>query len=142
MNASGQQITVVQPPAQTMNETILSYGGWAGAVLAIAALVTLIYNLLMRDVKRDLAEATKTIEHNRANADTKFQKIELDVSNMEHSVTDVVSRVVKLETSLQNQEKSLDRVEKSQIDILNKLDDRFNQLATSIREVRTVQPRS
>lgn len=125
--------------------TIMEY---AVALTSIAAACGYIMRAITRDVVRDVADARKEIaavhqdlkgQNSSLKHDLKNQMSRIDA--LEHVRTSDVERIVKLESAVQSFDKAIERVERGQDKLSNTITDRFDILAESIREIRTVAPR-
>ncbi|OAH42756.1 hypothetical protein AX777_05830 [Sphingobium yanoikuyae] len=81
-------------------------------------------------IEKELAEFRMNLEH-------KTSRIE----QMERSRVQDVERIVKLETNITNIEKGQARIETSIDKLISSHQSNFDQLATSIRELRDVRPK-
>ena len=113
----------MQPAAAPLTLDLGHLAAWAGAVIAIATAIALLYKLFTREFGRDIRE----VQH-------KVRGVVTRVDALEHLRLGDIERIVRVETSIAGMEKGLERVERT-------INDRFDILADSIREIRTVAPR-
>lgn len=120
-----------------MNFEMTSLVEWAAALGTISAACGIIVRAITRDVARDVVDVR------RENADLKHglknQTARIDA--IEHQSTAQVERIVKLESAVQSFDKAIERVERGQDKLADMINDRFDTLAVSIREIRTVTPK-
>ncbi|WP_267382255.1 MULTISPECIES: hypothetical protein [unclassified Sphingomonas] len=114
-------VAAAPPPPLGVNISVLSE--WAIALVAIAALIALIHKSFTRELNRDLLQVNHKVGNTIARVDS-----------LERLRTGDIERIVKVETTISNVEKGLDRIDRS-------IHERFDTLADSIREIRTVAPR-
>lgn len=130
-----EQKVIVQAPTPTTHfPSLEAIGGWASAIIGMATLATLIYNFLMRDVKRDIRDTGREIEaikHSHKNLKTEVQALD-------HMREKDVERIVKLETNLASLEKGQDRIEKRLDGMAEDSADARKEIIESIRELRAV----
>lgn len=103
---------------------------WAAALGTISAACTIIVKAITRDVARDCADLKHSVKN---------QTMRID--GLEHQRVSDVERIVKLESALQSVDRSIERVERGQDKLDKTINDRFDVLSESIREIRTVAPR-
>lgn len=138
-----QKVVVAAQPTSHI-PSLETVGGYAGAILAIATMVTLIYNLLMRDVKRDIKDASKEIESVKTVQKLEFDTIrhshknlKAEVQSLEHLRTGDVERIIKLETNLTNLEKGQERIESRLDTMAEDSAAARKEIIDTIREMRT-----
>jgi hypothetical protein len=134
--ASGQQVTVVQPQPSAV-PSLETLGGWAAAILAIAALVALIAKLMTKDQGRDLRDTANQVTQ----LDHKLRNQVVRIDSLEHLRVEDITRIVKLETIMQNMQTDMARIIHGQEKLADTMTANFQMLAESIREVRTVTAR-
>lgn len=122
---------------------------WAAALGTISAACGIIMRAITKDVVRDVLEVRKEIADNKLIAAKDTADLKHDFKNqisridgLEHLHIGTIERVVKLETSVQNFDKAIERIERGQDKLGQTITERFDTLAESIREIRTVAPRS
>ncbi|NIJ07255.1 septal ring factor EnvC (AmiA/AmiB activator) [Sphingomonas vulcanisoli] len=126
-----QAMTLVQPQSSIgATEAILAIGGIAAAILAIAALAALIHRLMNRDVKRDIAD----VRRDTADVAQKLGTERGRIDALERFREDAGVRMVRLEANDVALRETLDRIDRN-------INDRFDEVVQSIREVRSVAPR-
>lgn len=87
------------------------------------------------------AEATR-IEARIDQTDHRSRNNTQRLDSLERERTSTIERIVKVESAVTGIEKSIERVEHGQDRLSEQINDRFDVLADSIREVRTVAPRT
>ncbi|WP_156680076.1 hypothetical protein [Sphingomonas profundi] len=127
---AAQAVTVVQPAERPLSLDIGHVGAWAGAIIAITTVAALLYKLLTREMSRDIRE----VAHKVRNVVTR-------VDSIEHLRTGDIERIVKLEAAQTSFDRAVERVERGQEKLADTINDRFDLLAESIREIRSVSPR-
>jgi len=104
---------------------------WAVAGGSIVGAVGWIVRAITRDVARDTADLAHRVKNQASRIDA-----------LEHHRTSDIERVVKLEAAVQSFDRAIERVERGQEKLSDTLNDRFDMLAESIREIRNVSPKS
>ncbi|RSU72283.1 hypothetical protein BRX37_19305 [Sphingomonas sp. S-NIH.Pt3_0716] len=110
---------------------------WAAALATVAGACGLVTRAITKDVARDVVELRKDdsdLRHSLKNQATRIDAIE-------HLRTADVERIVKLESAVQSFDKAIERVERGQEKLATAINDRFDILAESIREIRIVTPK-
>lgn len=113
-------------------------GEYAGVVVAVSGACAIIVNAITKDVKRDVNDVRKDLED--AEHALKNQASRIDA--IEHVRINENERIVKLEIAVQSFDKSIERIERGQEKLSDTINDRFDTLAESIREIRSVSPKS
>jgi len=133
-----EQKVIVAQPAPSHLPGLDVIGGWASAIIGMATLATLIYNFLMRDVKRDIADTGRDIEaikHSHKN-------LKMEVQALDHMREKDVERIIKLETNLASLEKGQERIEKRLDTMADDSAEARKEIVESIRELRALTLKS
>jgi len=110
---------------------------WAAALGTISAACGIIVRAVTKDVANGLTALSG--RHDDLKHSLKNQTSRIDA--IEHLRTADVERIVKLESAVQSFDKAIERVERGQDKLSDMINDRFDTLAESIREIRTVTPK-
>lgn len=111
---------------------------WAAALATISAACGIIVRAITKEVASGLSalgEKHEDLKHSLKNQTARIDAIE-------HLRTADVERIVKLESAVQSFDKAIERVERGQDKLTDMIADRFDTLAESIREIRTVTPKT
>lgn len=110
---------------------------WAVAIGTISAAFGIIVRAITRDVVRDIVDVRR--ENSDLKHSLKNQTVRMDA--IENQSTAQVERIVKLESAVQSFDKAIERVERGQDKLSDMINGRFDTLAVSIREIRSVTPK-
>lgn len=141
-----EQKVIVQPTTVPMHyPTLGDLGGWATTLIAFATLAALVYNFLMREVKRDIKDTVKDIEGIKTLHKTEIdgvrhshKNLKAEVAALDHLRTKDVERIIRLETNLANLEKGQERIETRLDTMAEDSADARKEIIESIRELRKV----
>ena len=121
---------------------------WAAALGTISAACGIIVRAVTKDVVNSVQAVGEKHDAYAKAAGEKYEDLKHALKNqtaridaIEHLRTSDVERIVKLESAVQSFDKAIERVERGQDKLTDMITDRFDTLAQSIREIRTVTPK-
>lgn len=114
---------------------------WAVALGTVSGACGLIVRAVTKDVANavDALAKSSSEKHEDLKHSIKNQIARIDA--IEHLRVADVERIVKLESAVQSFDRAIERVERGQDKLSDMINDRFDTLADSIREIRTVTPK-
>lgn len=114
---------------------------WCAALATVATACGLIVKHVTKDVARDVAELKNDFVESVADLKHTVKNQASRIDAVEHLRTADVERIVKVEAAVQSFDRAVERVERGQEKLNETINDRFDTLAASIREIRVVSPK-